>query len=115
MERSLQAVRIRAVQSCGNGGESSCDIEDDGGFFVSERVLTYWFLGECIVPYETYTNVIFVNGEAEVEEFELAIVAVKQISTSVIFPCSTSILAESLERATFLFVSTKSRPAGVPP
>jgi hypothetical protein len=56
-------------------------------------VLTDWFLAECIVPDEVYADVVLVDGETEVEQLELAIITVEDISSGVVFACPAGILS----------------------
>jgi len=46
--------------------------------------------------------VVFVDWEAEIEEFELAVVAVEEVSSCVVFSCASGVLTETLEGGAFL-------------
>jgi hypothetical protein len=58
--------------------------------------LGYRFLGEGVVPYERYTDVVLVYWESEIEEFELTVIPIKEITTGIIFSRTTDILTETL-------------------
>jgi hypothetical protein len=93
MKGAFQVVSVCAIESGADGRECRCNVEYDACLFVGERVLTDWFLAESIVPDEAYADVVLVDGEAEVEQLELAIVAVEEVSSGVVFSCAAGILS----------------------
>ena len=76
MKRPLQPICVGAIEARGNSGQRRRDVEDDACLLVGERVLADGLFTECVVPDETYTDVVLVDGEAQVEEFELAVVPI---------------------------------------
>jgi len=93
MKRMSQTIGIAAVEGGGDGGESSRDVEDDRGFFVGERVLGDGLLGEGVVPHKADADIVFVDGEAKVKKFELAVIAVEKVAACGVFACSAGVLS----------------------
>ena len=93
MKRPLQTICIGSVETGCYGGECCCDVEDDTCFFIGKGVLTDGFFTERVVPYKRDSDVVLVDWEAKVEEFELAVVAIEEVSSRRVFTCSAGILS----------------------
>lgn len=96
MVGNFEHCLLVAVLVGGMAGENGRDVEDDGSLLVGERVLRGGFVGKGIEPVEVkgsvgveaeaelYRNgpgegdldVVLVDGEAQIQQLQLAIVAV---------------------------------------
>jgi hypothetical protein len=104
--RRLEADILVAVLVGGVAREDGRDVEDDGGLFVGERVLRRGLVGEGVEPGEADLDVVLVDGEAQVQQLELAVVSVQQITPrGAVLAGAPHVLPQPVQRRAFLRVA----------
>jgi hypothetical protein len=122
---SLETGIIVAVLEIGMAREDSRDVEYYGCLFIGEGVLGGWFVGESVepvknrldwengcttdsIPSKRDLDVVLVHRESQIEQFELAIVSVQQVSArGAVLAGASHVLAQPVKHTTFFRVALR--------